>query len=351
VSGAPGATGVATRIGSGPTLRPVSGRAEIWTSALRLAEQADPAQSDGFWSRALSIIVILATAVVLHLFVVWATKRAVKRWIAAGRSREDDLVDNPEQTVELQMMLMTQRREQRAHAIGQLMRNTLALIIWGTAALLILTELGVNVAPLMASAGVAGVALGFGAQTLIKDYISGFFMIVEDQYGVGDMVDLGPVTGTVEEVQLRITRVRDLTGVVWYVRNGEVLRVANQSQGWTMASVSIPVSYDADLEQVRRIVVDVGNDMHNDPETRLMMLGRPKFAGVDAVSGEAVHIRVFAKARASQQFALTRELRERLKVAFDRNGIVVPVLIRPATFGPDGLPITPGTPPPADPQR
>lgn len=318
-----------------------------WTTALALAPMAEEtAAGDTFWGRALSIVIILGTAVLLHLFVMWATRRAVKRWIASGRSREDDLVDNPEQTVELQMMIMTQRREQRAQAIGQLLRNTLALVIWGTAVLLVLTELGINIAPLMASAGVAGVALGFGAQTLIKDYLSGFFMIIEDQYGVGDMVDLGPVTGTVEEVQLRITRVRDLTGVVWYVRNGEVLRVANQSQGWTMASASIPVSYDADLEQVRRIVLEVGNDMHNDPETRLMMLGRPKFAGVDAVSGEAVFIRVFAKARASSQFALTRELRERLKVAFDRNGIVVPVLVRPMSFGPDGLPITPGTPPP-----
>jgi len=326
---------------SGPTVLPVT-----WTSALALAPLADDTTGESFWSRSLSIFIIIGTAILLHLLVVWATKRAVKRWIASGRSRETDLVDNPEQTVELQMMVMSQRREQRAKAIGQLLRNSLSLIIWGTAALLVLTELGINIAPLMASAGVAGVALGFGAQTLIKDYLSGFFMIIEDQYGVGDLVDLGPVTGTVEEVQLRITRVRDLTGVVWYVRNGEVLRVANQSQGWTMAAAVIPISYDADLEQVRRIVLEVGNDMQNDPETRLMMLGRPKFAGVDAVSGEAVYVRIFVKARATQQFALTRELRERLKMAFDRNGIVVPVLARPMTFGADGLPHTPGSPPP-----
>lgn len=321
----------------------------IWTSAIRLADQADAAEG-GFWERAISIGIILGTAVLLHLFVIWATNRAVKRWIKVGRSREDALVDNPEQTVELQIMVMTQRREQRAKAIGQLLRNFLLLVIWGTAVLLILTQLGINIAPLMASAGVAGVALGFGAQTLVKDYLSGFFMIIEDQYGVGDLVDLGPVTGTVEEVQLRITQLRDLTGVVWYVRNGEVLRVANQSQGWTLAIAVIPVSYDADLEQIRRIVVEVGNEMYNDPETRLMMLGRPTFAGVEAVSGEAVFIRVVAKARATQQFALTRELRERLKVAFDQNGIIVPVLVRPMSYGPDGLPIVPGsTPPPAGP--
>ena len=124
-------------------------------------------------------------------------------------------------------------------------------------------------------------------------------MIVEDQYGVGDLVDVGPVTGTVEEVALRVTRIRDLTGVVWYVRNGEILRVANQSQGWTMAAAVIPVSYNADLEEIRQVVIEVGNDMYNDPETRDRMLGRPTFAGVEAVSGEAIYVRIVVKARAS----------------------------------------------------
>lgn len=315
------------------------------------AEDAAPTILDGFWGRVVSIAIIIGVALLLHLFVIWATKRAVRRWIASGRSRDDALVDNPEQTVELQVMVMSQRREQRAQAIGQLLRNSLALLIWGTAVLLILTELGINIAPLMASAGVLGVALGFGAQTLVKDYLSGFFMIIEDQYGVGDMVDLGPVVGTVEEVALRVTRLRDLTGVVWYVRNGEVLRVANQSQGWTLAAAVIPVSYDTDLEEIRAIVAEVGNEMNSDPETLLMMLGRPQFAGVDAVSGEAVYVRIMAKARAGSQIRLARELRERLKDAFDRHGIVVPVLMRPMSYGPDGLPLTPGSPPPAGPAR
>jgi small conductance mechanosensitive channel len=247
-------------------------------------------------------------------------------------------------------MIMSQRREQRARAVGQLLRSTLALMIWGTASLLILTELGVNIAPLLASAGVVGVALGFGAQTLVKDYLSGFFLIIEDQYGVGDLVDLGPVVGYVEEVALRVTRVRDLTGVVWYVRNGEILRVANQSQGWTMAAAVIPVSYDADLERVRRIVSQVATEMQADPVTKETMLGRPAFAGVEAVSGEAVFVRVTCKARASQQVSLTRELRERLKVAFDRSGVVVPILARPMQYGADGLPIPPGSAP-AQPPR
>jgi small conductance mechanosensitive channel len=319
---------------------------------IRIAEETDTVGLiSGSWATPLNIVIIVAVAAIAHLIIARVISRAVKRWIDSGRSREDDLVANPEQTVELQAMIMSQRREQRAKAVGQLLRNFLALVIWGSASLLVLTELGVNIAPLLASAGVVGVALGFGAQTLVKDYLSGFFLIVEDQYGVGDLVDVGPVTGTVEEVTMRVTRLRDLTGVVWYVRNGEILRVANQSQGWTMAAATIPISYDANLELVRRIVTEVGTDMYNDPETSTMMLGRPTFAGVDAVSGEAVFVRIVAKARASQQITLTRELRERLKVAFDKHGVVVPVLARPLNYGPDGTPLPPGTPPPAAPAR
>ncbi len=310
----------------------------------------DPTEAlDTSWGTPVVIAIIVGSAVVLHLLATHAIHRSVKRWIEAGRSREDSVLDAPEETVELQRQIMSKRRAQRAQAIGQLLRNFLVLVIWGTAVLLVLTELGVDIGPVLASAGVVGIALGFGAQTLVKDYLSGFFLIIEDQYGVGDLVDLGPVTGTVEEVTLRVTRVRDLTGVVWYVRNGEILRVANQSQGWTMAIAVVPVSYDTDLEVVRRIVIEVGTDMVQDPQAAPKMLGRPLFSGVESVSGEAVFVRVAVKARGGQQIALTRDLRERLKVAFDRHAIRVPTIVRPMQFSPDGVPLPPGTPPPAAP--
>ena len=305
----------------------------------------------GAWSSVLAVLLIIVGAAGLHFLVRLVIGRAVRRWIASGRSRETSLTDRPEETVELQALIMSQRREQRARAVGQLLRNVLVLVIWGTAGLLILAQLGVNITPLLASAGVVGVALGFGAQTLVKDYLSGFFMIVEDQYGVGDLVDVGPVVGTVEEVTLRVTRIRDPSGVVWYVRNGEILRVANQSQGWTMAAAVIPVTYNADLVVIRRIVREVGGEMWADPETRRMMLGRPTFAGVDSVTGEAVFVRIIAKARASFQLPLTRDLRERLKEAFDRNGIKVPIMARPLEIGPDGNPLPPGQSAPPAPPR
>ena len=321
---------------------------------IHLADESTQAETDetfwtwftGFWGTALSAAIVVVVAAVIHFIGSRIIRRSVARWIASGRSREDSLTDTPEATVELQVMIMSQRREQRAHAVGQLLNSVLVVIVWGTASLIVMTQLGVNIAPIMASAGVVGVALGFGAQTLVKDYLSGFFMIVEDQYGVGDLVDVGEVTGRVEEVQLRITRIRDPSGVVWYVRNGEILRVANQSQGWTMASAVIPVSYDADLAEIRQVVIEVGNDMFNDPETRQRMLGRPTFAGVEAVSGEAVYVKILAKARGGQQIPLTRELRERLKTAFDAHGVIVPVLVRQMGFNPDGTPQTPGSPPP-----
>ncbi len=316
-----------------------------------LPAATETAQDESFWGTVLTVALIVVSAAILHLVIARMIRTSVQRWIKSGRSREDNLVDNPEQTVELQVMIMSQRREQRARAVGQMLRNFLALAIWGTAVMLVLTEIGVNIAPIIASAGVASVALGFGAQTLVKDYLSGFFLIVEDQYGVGDLVDLGSAIGTVEEVALRCTRLRDANGVVWYVRNGEILRVANQSQGWTMATAIMPVSYDADLEEIRQIVGEVGADMHNDPVTQEMALGRPVFSGVDSVSGEAMYVRFSCKARASQQMVLTRELRERLKKAFDEHGVVVPMIARPLQYGADGVPLPPGTAPAATPPR
>jgi small conductance mechanosensitive channel len=277
----------------------------------------------------LQIIAILLAALIAQLVLTWLIRRVVRR--ATERAKIERLAQTRKnsRTAELSQVLLTQRTEQRAAAIGTLLRSVVAITVWSIALLMILPLLGVNVGPLLASAGVIGVALGFGAQTLVKDYLSGIFMIIEDQYGVGDLVDVGPVIGTVEEVALRFTRLRDQTGVVWYVRNGEILRVANRSQGWTLAIVDIPIAYDENIDKVRDIVNSVANDMDEDPTYDDMLLGRPMFAGVESVSGEAVVIRITAKSVPDQQIPLARTIRERMKLAFDRAGITVPVLVRP----------------------
>lgn len=264
------------------------------------------------------------TRFVLHRIIDKLTQRAIN---SAKHERLGE-ARRAERTQDLSDILMSQRRQQRAEAISSLLRSIVTISVYGIALLMIMQELGLDIAPLLASAGVVGVALGFGAQSLIKDYLSGIFMVLEDQYGVGDVVDLGPAIGTVEDVQLRITRVRDLTGVVWYVRNGEILRVGNKSQGWTLASVDVPIAYDEDLERVRAVVEAVAEDMDSDPAYDDELLGKPQYAGVESVSGDAMFIRIIAKAAPARQVQVTRAIRERLKLAFDRAGIRVPVLVR-----------------------
>ena len=257
-----------------------------------------------------------------------AVKRAMTDRPAAARSTDN--------TTELTDAIMGQRREQRARALGQLLRSISAFVIGGITFLVVLTELGMDIGPLLASAGVIGVALGFGAQTLVKDFLSGIFLVLEDQYGPGDVVDLGSAVGTVEEVGLRITRLRDASGVVWYVRNGEILRVGNRSQGWTLAIVDVPIAYDEDLDRVRRLVEKVGRDMDSDAAYDGVLLGAPSYAGVESVSGDAMFIRVTARSAPDQRLVAERAIREQLKLAFDSMGIRMPILARPAPGLPPG---------------
>ena len=298
-------------------------------------------QAVGDWLTKNAIIIVLT--VVVSCIIWWIVVRLIRRVTQNAKNRLDQQ-ERPGQargvegTQELTAVLMSQRREQRFEAISQLLRSITTFTIVTLALLIILGQLGVNMAPLLASAGVIGVALGFGAQTLVKDFLSGIFLVLEDQFGVGDVVDLGPATGTVEEVTLRVTRIRDLSGVVWYVRNGEILRVANRSQGWTLAIVDVPIAYNEDLDRVRRIVEEVGSRMDGDPAYDGILFGTPTYAGVESVSGDAVFVRVTAKAAPDQQMSAGRALREQLKLAFDKAGVRVPVLVRQNL---------PGSPPPA----
>ena len=159
------------------------------------------------------------------------------------------------------------RRVQRAKTMGDLLKSVITGVLVAMFGTMILSQLGVNIAPIIASAGIIGIALGFGAQSLVKDFLSGVFMIFEDQYGVGDVVDVGEAVGTVEAVTLRVTRLRDIEGTVWYVPNGEILRVGNKSQNWSRAVIDVGVGYDEDLARVQRVVrlIDAGvenRDLH-----------------------------------------------------------------------------------------
>jgi small conductance mechanosensitive channel len=216
------------------------------------------------------------------------------------------------------------RRAQRAETVGAVLRSVVAITIWSIAVLTVLSELGVNLAPLLAGAGIAGVALGFGAQSLVRDFLSGMFMLLENQYGVGDVVDIGLATGTVEGVSLRTTRVRDLDGVVWHVPNGAVPRVGNKSQQWSRALVDVAIAYDADLDRAAEVIRGVARDLMADDELGPLVLDEPSVLGVESLAPERVVLRVVARTRPQEQSRIARELRARVKIALDAAGIAAP---------------------------
>jgi small conductance mechanosensitive channel len=227
-------------------------------------------------------------------------------------------------TQELRDLATATRRAQRAKTMGDLLKSVVTGVIVAVFGTMILSQLGVNIAPIIASAGIIGIALGFGAQSLVKDFLSGVFMIFEDQYGVGDVVDLGEATGTVEAVSLRVTRLRDLDGTVWYVPNGEILRVGNKSQNWSRAVVDVGVGYDEDIARAKRVLAEVARELWEDEEYRSVIIEQPEVTGVEALTPDAITLRVLVKTAPMEQWAIARELRQRIKARFDHEGIEIP---------------------------
>ena len=220
-----------------------------------------------------------------------------------------------------EVALVDERRKQRVRALGAILRSAASVTIFSIAGFVILGDLGINLAPLLASAGVVGVAIGFGAQNLVRDYLSGIFMLVEDQYGVGDVITVGDATGTVENVTLRITRMRDVNGIVWHIRNGAIETVGNESQGWARAVVDFPVPFAADLVKIRNVLQETGDMMWNEPTWRAVMLEAPEVWGAQEISSDEVVMRMVAKSAPLRQWEIEREMRARVKAALQQAGI------------------------------
>ncbi len=216
------------------------------------------------------------------------------------------------------------RRTQRAETIGAVLRSVVSIVIWSIAVLTILEILGVSLAPLIAGAGIVGVALGFGAQALVRDFLSGMFMLMEDQFGVGDVIDTGVATGTVEGVSLRTTRLRDIDGVVWHIPNGTILRVGNKSQQWSRAVVDVPVAFEADTGVATDVIHEVAAGIWHEPEYASVILAEPSVLGVESLAPGRVVIRVVVRTQPQQQWRVERELRVRIKAALDAAGIALP---------------------------
>ncbi|HEX7276416.1 MAG TPA: mechanosensitive ion channel family protein [Acidimicrobiales bacterium] len=216
------------------------------------------------------------------------------------------------------------RGARRADTIAALLRSITGFAIWTIAAFMILGELGVNLGPLIAGAGIVGIAIGFGAQNLVRDFVSGIFMLVEDQYGVGDVIDVGPAVGTVEAVSLRTTRLRDVNGTVWHLPNGHIERVGNKSQQWSRALLDVEVSYQTDLTQATDVIKHTADTLCAEEEFAGLVLAEPEVWGVEDLGADSVKIRLVLKTEPNQQFKVARELRARIKQAFDRAGIEIP---------------------------
>ncbi len=270
----------------------------------------------------LRIVLIIVAALIVR----WLVNRAISGMEAAMLSR----VEQRQQERHIGKVLVAasgldvERRRQRALTLGSLLRSISAFVTWLVTIMTIMAEVNLPLGPLLASAGVGGVALGFGAQSLVKDFLSGIFMVIEDQYGVGDVIDTGEAIGTVEEVTLRITRLRDATGIVWFVRNGEIIRIGNKSQGWAAAYIDVPVSYDEQPERVIPILEEAVADLYADEAWAAKLQEVPTVAGVESVSGGVMTIRIIAKCEPGEQYEMARVVRKHCKAVLDEAGVQGP---------------------------
>jgi small-conductance mechanosensitive channel len=292
---------------------------------------ADPERfsSDWWWQvffgGLLRVLVILIVGLVVRFILIRLVRRIVKSAAAKPVPGEDE--GGRTQTARVVFgddPVALERRASRAKTLGSLFESIVNLVVWTLTILLIAAQLGFNLGPLLAGAGILGVALGFGAQSVVADFLSGVFMLLEDEYGVGDYIDMGEASGTVEDVGLRVTRLRGVDGVVWFVRNGEVVRVGNHSHGWSSAILDIGVAYGTDVGAVRQVLDGLAEEVMTDSPVADLLLERPTILGVQELAADSVVIRMVIKTQPGEQWVVARYVRERVKEIFDAEGIEIP---------------------------
>ena len=238
-------------------------------------------------------------------------------------------------------VLLSERRRQRADTIGSVLKSAVSVTVFALAILMILRALHLDITPLIAGTSIVGVALGFGAQNIVKDFLAGIFMILEDQYGVGDIIDVKEATGVVEAVGLRTTRLRDEYGTVWYVRNGEIIRVGNQSQGFAQVVLDVPVPVGASIADASAGMLAAAEEMRADDHWAAEFLDGPELQGVQELSMDQTTLRIAMRVRPLQQWAVARELRRRIRERLDHDAAPA------ASITGGGLLPGAGVPPPA----
>ncbi len=292
---------------------------------------------------------IIALRIGLIVVGTWIVIRVAKRWIPRSldrliEQRDEDLSNRDEvrgsEANFLQRQQQRERSRQRAKTLATVTVSVLTGVLWFVGFLLILGEVEVDLAPLLAGAGVAGIAVGFGAQALIRDLLAGFFIVLEDQYAVGDIVDLGHATGEVERITLRFTRLRDYEGKVWFIPNGEVQRVGNLSKLWSKAVLDVGIAYEDDIERAERAMVAAANDVREADVEEATIIDEPQVLGVEQLGANSVVLRMVVRTEPGEQWMVARAVRARIKSRFDAEGIEIPFAQSVVRFRAEGQPPT-----------
>jgi small conductance mechanosensitive channel len=271
----------------------------------------------GDWALLVRIFLIILGLIVVRWVLLVIVRRIVTT-VTTGVKKREGAAD----TKALDASPLARARiVQRARTIGLVLSNLITASLTISATIAILAELGIAIGALAAGAGILGAALGFGAQSLVKDFLAGLFIVVEDQFGVGDFVDLGTATGVVESIRLRVTQVRDSEGTVWYVRNGEILRVGNQSQGWSRIILDLPLAYNSDLEKAKKAIEAAAAKLTETSTLKTGLIGKAEVWGIQALGGEEIVFRMVQQVRPSKKEAITRALRMEVKKALDKAGV------------------------------
>ena len=289
---------------------------------------------DWLIERPLKVVVILVGALIVNRLVKRAIDRMVSRLVETRTQEQTEAEDTASATFTrlgrrargklTRIHEQAERSRQRAMTLGAVLRSLAGFAVYALAFMVALGELGLDLGPLIAGAGIVGLAIGFGAQSLVADFIAGIFIIIEDQYGVGDYVDVGAASGTVEKVTLRTTVLRDVHGALWVVPNGEIRRVGNSSQLWARTVLDVDVAYDTDIDLAASVIKQVADDVWREEHESATIIEEPEIWGVQNFGADAISIRLAVKTEPGEQWATGRLIRARLKKAFDTNGIEIP---------------------------
>jgi len=305
------------------------------------------------FSAVASDVGIVALRVGLIIIGTFIVVRILRRWVPRSigsfieqREREEADLDEVRGSEDrfLQREAQRERARQRARTLATVLVSLFTGVLWFVGFLLVLGEIDVDLAPLLAGAGVAGIAIGFGAQTLIRDLLAGFFIVLEDQYAVGDIVDLDYAVGEVEQINLRYTRLRDYQGKVWFIPNGEVHRVGNLSKLWSKAVLDVGIAYEDDIEQAQAAMVAAANDVKEADIENATIIDEPEVLGIEQLGANSVVLRMVVRTEPGEQWSVARAVRARIKARFDAEGIEIPFAQSVVRFRSEGQPPTPMAP-------